>query len=53
VHTFQLYKERQQALGVDMTQFKPPHINPADETVDFLVNPTVKIPQADELLNVR
>ena len=53
VHTFQLYKERQQALGVDMTQLKPPHINPADETVDFLVNPTVKIPQVDELLNVR
>jgi len=53
-HTFQFYKQRQQTLGVDMTQFKPPHINPADETVDFLVNPTVKIPtKANELLTVR
>ena len=53
-HTFQLYKERQQALGVDMTQLKPPHINPAMETVDFLLNPTVHVPaNSDELLIVQ
>jgi hypothetical protein len=53
-NTFQLYKQRQQAFGVDMTQFKPPHINPADETVDFLLNPTVYMPlKVDEASTVR
>jgi hypothetical protein len=42
-NTFQLYKQRQQKAGVDMSQLKPPHINPADETVDFLLNPEVAL----------
>ena len=37
-NAFQLYKQRQQAAGADLTQLKPPHINPADGTIDFLVN---------------
>ena len=35
---FQLYKQRQKASGADLAQLKPPHINPADTTIDFLVN---------------
>jgi hypothetical protein len=42
-NTFQLYKQRQQKAGVDMSQLKPPHINPADETVDYLLNPEVAL----------
>jgi hypothetical protein len=38
-NTFHLYKQRQQELGADMTQLKPPHINPADETIEFLLAP--------------
>jgi hypothetical protein len=42
-NTFYLYKQRQQGLGADITQLKPPHINPADETVEFLLAP-IKVP---------
>ena len=42
--TFHLYKQRQQELGADMTQLKPPHINPADETMAFLLAPTIEVP---------
>ena len=52
-NAFHLYKERQQTLGADMTQLKPPHINPSDETIDFLLNSKVSVPsKADELLRV-
>jgi len=37
-NTFQLYKQRQQAAGADLTQMKPPHINPSNDTINFLVN---------------
>jgi phenylacetate-coenzyme A ligase PaaK-like adenylate-forming protein len=54
VNTFHLYKQRQQESGADITQLKPPHINPPDETIDFLVNPGVQAPvKGDELLTVR
>ena len=43
-NTFNLYKQRQQELGADMTQLKPPHINAADETMEFLLAPTIKVP---------
>jgi hypothetical protein len=50
-NTFKLYKQRQQNFGADMTQLKPPHINPANETMDFLVNPTVYVPaKAEEMV---
>ncbi|MCX6003998.1 MAG: GH3 auxin-responsive promoter family protein, partial [Chloroflexi bacterium] len=45
---FRLYKKRQQASGADMTKLKPPHINPSDETIDFLLNPTIKVPTTAE-----
>jgi hypothetical protein len=52
-NTFHLYKQRQQTSGADMTQLKPPHINPADETIDFLLNPTVYVPaKAEEMVKV-
>ena len=41
-NTFRLYKEKQQESGADITQLKPPHINPSEEIVEFLLAPTVK-----------
>jgi phenylacetate-coenzyme A ligase PaaK-like adenylate-forming protein len=41
--TFRLYKEKQQSLGADIAQLKPPHINPSEETIEFLLAPTVKV----------
>lgn len=43
-NAFKLYKERQQSLGADMMQLKPPHINPSDDTVAFLAAPMVPVP---------
>jgi len=40
---FQLYTLRQQARGADLTQLKPPHINPPDATIDFLLNTTGRV----------
>lgn len=52
-NTFHLYKQRQQTSGADMTQLKPPHINPPDETMNFLLNPAVYAPaKTDALLTV-
>ncbi len=42
-NAFQLYKLRQQAAGADLTHLKPPHINPSDATVNFLVNAAGKV----------
>jgi hypothetical protein len=48
-NTFQLYKQRQKALGADaLQQLSPPHINPANETVEFLIAPTITVPAASE-----
>ncbi|MFC1918644.1 GH3 auxin-responsive promoter family protein [Chloroflexota bacterium] len=43
-NAFYLYKKKQQAHNADLTQLKPPHINPADDTIDFLVNTDGKTP---------
>jgi len=43
-NAFQLYNQRQQASGADLTQLKPPHINPTGDTIDFLVNTAGKVP---------
>ena len=42
-NAFQLYKLKQQASGADLLHLKPPHINPDDDTIDFLVNMARKI----------
>jgi len=43
-NAFQLYKQKQQTSGADLAQLKPPHINPADSTIDFLLNTDGKVP---------
>jgi hypothetical protein len=42
-NAFKLYKLRQQAAGAELAHLKPPHINPSDEMVDFLVNGASKV----------
>ena len=37
-NAFHLYKLRQQAAGAELAHLKPPHINPSDDTINFLVN---------------
>jgi hypothetical protein len=52
-NTFRLYKEKQQKSGADITKLKPPHINPSEETVEFLLAPTIKAAVAlNEMANV-
>jgi hypothetical protein len=36
---FQCYIAKQRAAGADLAHLKPPHMNPSDEIVDFLLNP--------------
>jgi hypothetical protein len=43
-NSFELYKQKQRALGADITQLSPPHINPSEEEIDFLLAPTVGVP---------
>jgi hypothetical protein len=43
-NAFQSFKQRQQAAGAELTQLKPPHINPSSEALAFLVDPSVAIP---------
>ena len=47
-NAFQLYKLRQQAAGVELAHLKPPHLNPSDATVDFLVNTARRITVEEE-----
>ncbi len=42
--SFQLYRLRQQALGADLAQLAPPHINPSEEIVESLVNAVAVAP---------
>ena len=37
-NAFQLYKMRQQAAGAELAHLKPPHLNPSDATLGFLVD---------------
>jgi len=36
---FQCYIAKQRAAGADLAHLKPPHMNPTDDIVDFLLNP--------------
>jgi hypothetical protein len=50
-NAFQRYKKLQQALGADLLQLKPPHINPSDEIIDLLLNPSVEVPiKAEQMI---
>jgi hypothetical protein len=37
-NAFQAYKLKQQAAGAELEHLKPPHINPTDDTINFLLN---------------
>jgi len=37
-NAFHNYTLRQQAAGADLAHLKPPHINPSDSVIDYLVN---------------
>ena len=51
-NTFQLYKQRQQASGADLTQLRPPHINPTDETIELLVSAVVGAPTTADAMAI-
>ena len=52
-NTFHLYKKRQQALGAELSQLNPPHINADEETINFLLNPDAVVPaKADDMVSV-
>jgi hypothetical protein len=40
---FQGYLEMQKAAGVDLGRLKPPHMNPPESVIEFLVNGTGKV----------
>ena len=41
-NAFKLYKLKQQASGADISNLKPPHLNPTQEMVDFLSSADIK-----------
>jgi len=40
---FRLYKLEQQAAGAELTHLKPPHLNPSDDIIKFLVSTKRKV----------
>jgi hypothetical protein len=42
-NAFQAYKLKQQAAGAELEHLKPPHINPADDTINFLLNTPARV----------
>ncbi len=42
---FAAYETMQRAMGSDLTQLKPPHINPSDDVIDFLMGATRTAPR--------
>jgi len=40
---FRLYKLRQQAAGAELAHLKPPHLNPSDDIIKFLVSAKRKV----------
>ncbi len=42
-NAFQAYKLKQQAAGAELEHLKPPHINPSEETIHFLVNSAAQV----------
>jgi hypothetical protein len=42
-NAFHLYKLRQQSAGAELAHLNPPHINPSDDTINFLVNTAGKV----------
>ncbi|MCJ7744573.1 MAG: GH3 auxin-responsive promoter, partial [Dehalococcoidales bacterium] len=42
-NAFQAYKLKQQAAGAELEHLKPPHNNPADDTINFLLNTPARV----------
>ncbi|MFC2067762.1 GH3 auxin-responsive promoter family protein [Chloroflexota bacterium] len=42
-NAFSLYKMRQEKAGADLAHLKPPHINPSESTINFLVDTASKV----------
>ncbi|MFH0847427.1 MAG: GH3 auxin-responsive promoter family protein [Chloroflexota bacterium] len=36
---FRAYQEHQRGLGAELSQLKPPHLNPSQEIIDYLMSP--------------
>lgn len=47
-NAFQDYKEKQQAAGADLAHLKPPHINPPDGVINYLVNGGAEVAAASQ-----
>jgi len=47
-NAFQLYKLRQQAAGAELAHLKPPHLNPSDATLGFLVDTARRVTVEEE-----
>ncbi len=45
---FKLYKLKQQAAGAELAHLKPPHLNPSEATIDFLVNTAGRVTVREE-----
>jgi hypothetical protein len=46
--TFRGYMLRQQAAGADLAHLKPPHINPSDDMIEWLLKGVERVPVAKE-----
>jgi len=46
-NAFEGYKLKQKAAGAELEHLKPPHINPSDETIEFLVSGAARIAAAE------
>jgi phenylacetate-coenzyme A ligase PaaK-like adenylate-forming protein len=42
-NAFQAYRLKQQAAGAELEHLRPPHINPADDTIGFLLNAPAQV----------
>lgn len=46
VNAFHRYRQKQETSGADLTQLQAPHINPAEEAIEFLVGASDEVPVA-------
>jgi hypothetical protein len=42
-NAFQAYRLKQQGAGAELEHLKPPHINPSDAVVNFLLNAPARV----------
>ncbi len=46
---FEAYKSKQQASGAELEHLKPPHINPSEEVIEFLLRSPTYVPTPEPL----